>query len=123
MIQPRTMLKLADNSGARKVMCIKVLGGYHKRYARLGDIITVSIKEAVPRGAVKKGEVAHAVVVRQRKEYQRPDGTAVRFDENACVLVDRKSKEPRATRIFGPIARELKLRGFTKIISLAPEVV
>jgi large subunit ribosomal protein L14 len=123
MIQPRTMLKLADNSGARKVMCIKVLGGYRKRYARLGDIITVSIKEAVPRGAVKKGEVAHAVIVRQRKEYQRPDGTAVRFDENACVLVDRKSKEPRATRIFGPIARELKLRGFTKIISLAPEVV
>ncbi|MBI4089868.1 MAG: 50S ribosomal protein L14 [Candidatus Kerfeldbacteria bacterium] len=123
MIQPRTILNLADNSGARKAMCIKVLGGYRKRYARLGDVITVSIKEAVPRGAVKKGEVAHAVIVRQRKEFQRPDGTAVRFDENACVLVDRKSKEPRATRIFGPIARELKLRGFTKIISLAPEVV
>lgn len=123
MIQPRTMLVLADNSGARKVMCIKVLGGYRKRYARLGDIITVSVKEAQPRAAVKKGEVAHAVIVRQRKEFHRPDGSAIRFDENACVLVDRKTKEPRATRIFGPIAREVKFRGFTKIISLAPEVL
>ncbi|MBI4425980.1 MAG: 50S ribosomal protein L14 [Candidatus Kerfeldbacteria bacterium] len=123
MIQLRTMLHVADNSGARKVMCIRVLGGHRKRYARLGEIITVSVKEAVPRAAVKKGEVAHAVVVRQRKEYQRLDGTAVRFDENACVLIDRTSKEPRATRVFGPIARELKQKGFTKIISLAPEVV
>ena len=123
MIQLRTILNVADNSGARKAMCIKVLNGYKKRYARLGDLITVAIKEANPRGAVKKGEVAHAVIVRQRKEYKRSDGTAIRFDENACVLVDRTSKEPRATRIFGPIARELKIRGFTKIISLAPEVL
>ena len=123
MIQPRTMLGLADNSGARKVMCIKALNGYKRRYAQLGDVITVSIKDAVPRGAVKKGEVAHAVIVRQRKEYHRPDGSSIRFDENACVLVDRKTKEPRATRIFGPIARELKLRGYTKIVSLAPEVL
>ncbi len=123
MIQLRTMLVLADNSGAKKVSCIKVLGGHKKRYARIGDIITVAVKEAAPRGAVKKGEVAHAVIVRQRKEYQRPDGSAIRFDDNACVLVDRKSKEPRATRIFGPVARELKNKGFAKIISLAPEVL
>lgn len=123
MIQLRTMLKLADNSGARKVSCIKVHGGYRKRYGRLGDIITASVKEAAPRGTVKKGEVVHAVIVRQRKEYQRPDGTAIRFDDNACVLIDKASKEPRGTRIFGPIARELKTKGFTKIISLAPEVL
>ncbi len=123
MIQPRTMLALADNSGARKVMCLKVHGGYQKRYARLGDIITVSVKEAIPRALSKKGEVAHAVIVRQRKEFQRPDGTAIRFDDNACVLIDRASKEPKGTRIFGPIARELKTKGFTKIISLAPEVL
>lgn len=123
MIQLRSMLALADNSGARKVQCIKALGGYKRRYARIGDIITVSIKEAAPRAAVKKGEVAHAVIVRQRKEYHRPDGSAIRFDDNACVLIDRKTKEPRATRIFGPIARELKLRGFSKIASLAPEVL
>lgn len=123
MIQPRSMLTLADNSGARKVMCIKVHGGYKKRYARLGDIITVSVKDAVPRGMVKKGEVAHAVIVRQRKEFQRPDGTVIRFDNNACVLVDKQSKEPKGSRIFGPVARELKAKGFAKIISLAPEVV
>lgn len=117
------MLQLADNSGARKVMCIRVLGGYKKRYARLGDIVTVAVKEAQPRATVKKGEVAHAVIVRQRKEFARPDGSAIRFDDNACVLIDRNTKEPRATRIFGPVARELKNRGFAKIISLAPEVL
>jgi len=123
MIQLRSHLSVADNTGARRVSCIKVLSGYKRRYARLGDLITVSIKEAVPRGAVKKGEVAHAVIVRQRKEMKRADGSAVRFDDNACVLVDRQTREPRGTRIFGPIARELKNRGFTKIISLAPEVL
>lgn len=123
MIQPRTILNLADNSGAKRVMCIRVLGGYQKRYARLGDVVTVAVKEAAPRAAVKKGDVAHAVVVRQRKEYKRSDGSAIRFDDNACVLIDRASREPRGTRIFGPVARELKARGFTKIISLAPEVV
>ena len=123
MIQLRSMLHLADNSGARKVACIKVLSGHRRRYAQLGDVITVSVKEAVPHAAVKKGEVAHAVIVRQRKEYTRPDGTGIRFDENACVLIDRKSKEPRATRVFGPVARELKIKGFSKIVSLAPEVL
>lgn len=123
MIQLRTMLVSADNSGARKLQCIKALGGHRRRYARLGDVITVSVKEAAPRSSVKKGEVAHAVVVRQRKEFKRSDGSAIRFDENACVLIDRKTKEPRATRIFGPVARELKQRGFTKIVSLAPEVL
>ena len=123
MIQLRTMLVSADNSGARKLQCIRALGGHRRRYARLGDIVTVSIKDAAPRAAVKKGEVAHAVVVRQRKEYHRSDGSAIRFDDNACVLIDRQTKEPRATRIFGPVARELKQRGFTKIVSLAPEVL
>ncbi len=123
MIQLRTMLKVADNTGAKKLSCIKVLGGYKKRYARLGDIITCSIKEAAPHGMVKKGEVVHAVIVRQRKEYRRSDGSYIRFDENAAVIVDRKSKEPKGTRIFGPIAREIRNRGFAKIVSLAPEVL
>ena len=123
MIQVQSMLKPADNSGARKVQCIRVLGGYKKRYARVGDIITVAIKEAQPHSNAKKGEVAHAVIVRTRKETRRPDGSYVRFDDNAVVLVDRKTKEPRATRIFGPVARELRGKGFAKIISLAPEVL
>ncbi|NUM25021.1 MAG: 50S ribosomal protein L14 [Candidatus Buchananbacteria bacterium] len=123
MIQLRTILKVADNSGAKKLQCIKVLGTNRKRYARVGDIITVSIKEAVPHSAVKKGQVAHAVVVRTRKEIRRTDGSYVRFDENAAVLVDKKSKEPKGTRIFGPVARELRAAGFNKIISLAPEVL
>ena len=123
MIQLRTMLKVADNSGAKKLQCIKVLGTNRKRYARVGDIITVSIKEAVPHSAVKKGQVAHAVVVRTRKEIRRADGSYVRFDENAAVLVDKTSKEPKGTRIFGPVARELRAAGFNKIISLAPEVL
>ena len=123
MIQHRTMLKVADNSGAKKLMCIRVLGGYRKRYARLGDIITCSIKEAAPRGLVKKGEVVHAVVVRTRKENRRKDGTYVRFDENAAVIIDRKTKEIKGTRIFGPVARELRTKGYKKLVSLAPEVL
>ncbi|USN53759.1 MAG: 50S ribosomal protein L14 [Candidatus Nomurabacteria bacterium] len=123
MIQPRTLLVLADNSGARRLRCIKVLGGYKKRYARLGDIITASVIEATPHSAVKKGEVVHAVIVRTRKETLRKDGSTIRFDDNAAVLVDQKSKEPRATRIFGPIGREIKQLGFAKIASLAPEVL
>ena len=118
------MLKPADNTGAKKLQCIRVLGGYQKRYARIGDVVTVAIKEAQPHSMVKKGEVAHAVIVRTRKEVRRPDGSYIRFDENAAVLIiDRKSKEPRGSRIFGPVARELRGRGFAKIISLAPEVL
>lgn len=123
MIQHRTILKSADNSGAKRIQCIRVLGGYRKRYARIGDIVTVTIKEATPHSMVKKSEVHHAVVVRTRKEIRRANGTYVRFDENAVVLVDRKTKEPKATRIFGPVARELKKEGFSKIVSLAPEVI
>jgi len=123
MIQHLTMLKSADNSGAKKLQCIKVLGGYKKRYARLGDIVTVTIKEARPYSAVKKGQVAHAVVVRTRKETKRPDGTCVRFDDNAVIIIDKENKEPKGTRVFGPVARELRLKGFTKIVSLAPEVL
>lgn len=117
------MLHVADNTGAKKLMCIRVLGGYKKRYARLGDIVTCSVKEAAPRGMVKKGEVVHAVIVRQRKEMRRKDGTYVRFDENAAVIVDKKTKEPKGTRIFGPIGRELRTKGYQKIVSLAPEVL
>ncbi|OGH71277.1 MAG: 50S ribosomal protein L14 [Candidatus Magasanikbacteria bacterium RIFCSPLOWO2_01_FULL_43_20b] len=123
MIQHRSMLKVADNSGAKKLMCIRVLGGYKKRYARLGDIITCAVKEASPHSLIKKGEVAHAVIVRQRKETRRKDGSYIRFDENAAVVIDQKSKEPKGTRIFGPVARELRGAGFQKIISLAPEVL
>ncbi|OGH64510.1 MAG: 50S ribosomal protein L14 [Candidatus Magasanikbacteria bacterium RIFCSPHIGHO2_02_FULL_47_14] len=123
MVQHRTMLQVADNTGAKKLQCIRVLGGYKKRYAQIGDIITCSIKEAAPRGMVKKGEVVHAVVVRQRKELRRKDGTYIRFDENAAVIIDKKSKEPKGTRIFGPVARELRTKGYQKIISLAPEVL
>lgn len=123
MIQHRSMLIVADNSGARKLQCIRVLGGYKKRYACLGDIFTCVVKEAVPHGMVKKSEVVHAVLVRQHKEVRRPSGIYIRFDENAAVIVDRKSKEPKGTRIFGPVARELRGKGFQKIISLAPEVL
>ena len=123
MIQHRSMLKVADNSGAKKLMCIRVLGGYRKRFAQLGDIITCTVKEAAPRGMVKKSEIVHAVIVRQRKEKRRKDGTYIRFDENAVVIIDRKSKEPKGTRIFGPIARELRAQGYKKIVSLAPEVL
>ncbi len=123
MIQHRTMLQVGDNSGAKKLQCLRVLGGYQKRYARIGDIITCSVKEAAPRGMVKKGEVIHAVVVRQKKEMRRKDGTYIRFDENAAVIIDQKTKEPKGTRIFGPVARELRSQGYQKIISLAPEVL
>jgi len=123
MIQVGTNLRVADNTGAKKIRCIKVLGGNRKRYARIGDIITVSVKEAVPHAMVKKGEVLQAVIVRTRKELGRKDGTYIRFDENAGVIVDPKNKEPKGTRIFGPVARELKREGFNKIVSLAPEVL
>ena len=123
MIQPRSMLLSADNTGAKKLQCIKVYGGYKKRYARLGDIITCAIKEAKPHSAVKKGEVVHAVLVRARKETRRANGTYIRFDENAVVIIDKKSGEPKGSRVFGPIARELRKKGFNKIISLAPEVL
>ena len=123
MIQHRSMLKVADNSGAKKLMCIRVLGGYKKRYARIGDIITCTVKEAAPRAQIKKSEVVHAVIVRQRKEMRRKDGTYIRFDENAAVIIDRKTKEPKGTRIFGPVGRELRIKGYQKIVSLAPEVL
>ena len=122
MIQMQTNLDVADNSGARKVMCIKVLGGSKRKYASVGDIIVVSVKEAIPRGRVKKGDVAKAVVVRTAKDIQRPDGQVIRFDGNAAVLVDNKS-EPIGTRIFGPVPRELRAKRHMKIISLAPEVL
>ncbi len=123
MVQVQTILKVADNTGAKKVMCIRVLGGYKKRYAHIGQIITVAVKEAVPHAAIKKGDVAHAVIVRTKKEIRRADGVYVRFDENACVIIDKEKKEPKGTRIFGPVARELKQLGFMKIASLAPEVL
>jgi len=119
----RTMLTVADNSGAKKIQCIKVMGGHKKRYARIGDIITVAVKEAVPHGLIKKGDVEHAVVVRVKKDVRRKDGTILRFDDNAAVLIDTKSKEPKGTRVFGPVARELKAVGFDKIVSLAFEVL
>jgi large subunit ribosomal protein L14 len=122
MIQMQTTLEAADNSGARKIMCIKVLGGSHRRYARIGDIIKVSIKDAIPRGKVKKGEVYNAVVVRTAKGVRRPDGSLIRFDTNAAVLLDAKL-QPIGTRIFGPVTRELRTERFMKIISLAPEVL
>ena len=122
MIQMRTVLDVADNSGARKVQCIKVLGGSKRKYASIGDIIVVSVKEAIPNAKVKKGEVMKAVVVRTAKELGRPDGTYIRFDNNSAVLIDNQ-KEPIGTRIFGPVARELRAKKFMKIISLAPEVL
>lgn len=122
MIQMQTNLEVADNSGARRVMCIKVLGGSKRKYASVGDIIVVSVKEAIPRGRVKKGDVMKAVVVRTRKDIRRPDGSVIRFDANAAVLVDNK-KEPVGTRIFGPVPRELRGKNHMKIISLAPEVL
>lgn len=122
MIQAQTVLQSADNSGARRLMCIKVLGGSKRRYARIGDIIKVSIKDAIPRGRVKKGEIYNAVVVRTRKGLRRPDGSAIRFDGNAAVLLNNRL-EPIGTRIFGPVTRELRTNRFMKIISLAPEVL
>jgi large subunit ribosomal protein L14 len=122
VIQVQTRLNVADNTGAKKVMCIKVLGGAHHRYAGLGDIIVCAVKEATPGGVVKKGQVVRAVVVRTTKNVRRPDGTYIRFDDNAAVIL-RDEKEPQGTRIFGPVARELRDKKYTKIISLAPEVI
>ncbi|MBI2801696.1 MAG: 50S ribosomal protein L14 [Gammaproteobacteria bacterium] len=122
MIQMQSMLDAADNSGARRLMCIKVLGGSHRRYAGIGDVIKVSIKDAIPRGKVKKGEVFNAVVVRTRKGVRRPDGSLIRFDGNAAVLLD-KQLQPIGTRIFGPVTRELRGERFMRIVSLAPEVL
>lgn len=123
MIQHRTMLVVADNTGAKKLQCIRVLGGYQKRFAHIGDIVTCVVKEAAPHGMVKKSDVVHAVLVRAHKETRRKDGSYIRFDDNAAVIVDKKTREPKGTRIFGPVARELRTRGFMKIISLAPEVL
>jgi large subunit ribosomal protein L14 len=117
------MLKVADNTGAKKLQCIRVLGGYQKRTAGLADIVTCVVKECAPHGTVKKADVVHAVLVRVHKETRRPDGTYIRFDDNAAVIVDRKTKEPKGSRIFGPVARELRTKGFAKIVSLAPEVL
>ena len=122
MIQTNTRLKVADNTGARQIMCIGVPGGTGKKYARVGDIIVASVKRAIPGGAVKKGEVVRAVLVRTAQPYRRPDGSYIRFDENAAVILTDKNN-PRGTRIFGPVARELRDKNFTKIISLAPEVL
>ena len=122
MIQSESNLLVADNSGARRIMCIKVIGGSKRRYARIGDIIVVSVKDAIPRSKVKKGEVFKAVIVRTSKEFTRNDGSTIRFDKNAAVLLD-KQEEPIGTRIFGPVTRELRGKNFMKIISLAPEVL
>ncbi len=122
MIQAETRLKVADNTGARELLCIKVLGGSRKRYARIGDIIVATVKEAIPNGMVKKGDVVKAVVVRTKKELKRPDGSYIKFDENAAVIID-KANNPQGTRIFGPVARELRDKNYMKIISLAPEVL
>ena len=122
MIQEETNLVVADNSGAKKVRCIRVLGGSGRKYATVGDLIVVAVKSAIPNGNVKKGEVSRAVIVRTKKEVRRPDGSYIRFDENAAVLLNQQN-EPRGTRIFGPVARELREKQFMKIVSLAPEVL
>ena len=122
MVQPQTILKVADNSGAKKIMCIRILGGSFRRSGNIGDIIVASVKSATPGGAVKKGDVVKAVIVRTSKGIQRPDGSSIKFDDNAAVIIDNQ-KQPKGTRIFGPIARELRDKGFMKIISLAPEVL
>ena len=122
MIQPQTRLKVADNSGAKEIMCFRVLGGSFRRTAGIGDIVVASVKTAQPGGTVKKGDVVKAVIVRTRKSYRRPDGTYIRFDDNAAVIIN-DAKQPRGTRIFGPVARELREKDFMKIVSLAPEVL
>ncbi len=123
MIQATTRLKVADNTGAREIMCIRILGGSGRRYARVGDIIVASVKTATPTSSIKKGEVVKAVVVRTAKEYGRSDGSYIKFDENAAVIIEAESKNPRGTRIFGPVARELREKGFMKIVPLSPEVL
>ena len=122
MIQQETRLRVADNSGAKELLCIRVMGGHHRKYASVGDVIMAAVKSAQPGGQVKKGDVVKAVVVRVAKEYRRPDGSNIRFDENAAVLINPQNN-PRGTRIFGPVARELRERNFMKIVSLAPEVL
>ncbi|MFH1667910.1 MAG: 50S ribosomal protein L14 [Candidatus Komeilibacteria bacterium] len=123
MIQAESKLKIADNTGAKMIKVIQVQNGYKRRYAGVGDLVVAAVKVAQPHSMVKKGDVVTAVIVRQRKEKRRADGTYIRFDENAAVIIDKKTKEPRGTRVFGPIARELKAKGFNKIVSLAPEVL
>ncbi|MDA0208102.1 MAG: 50S ribosomal protein L14 [bacterium] len=123
MVQNESVLMSADNTGAKRLKVIRVLGGYQKRNAGIGDIVTAVVKEAAPHNAVKKSDVVHAVIVRTRKETRRADGSYIRFDENAAVIIDRKNNEPKGTRIFGPVARELRAAGFSKIVSLAPEVL
>jgi large subunit ribosomal protein L14 len=124
MIQVQSKLKVADNSGAKTVQCIRVLGGYKKRYARVGDIITASVKQAAPHAAIKKKDIVKAVIIRTKKEIRRKDGTYIRFNENACVIIiDKDKKDPKGTRIFGPVPREVRRAGFVKIASLAPEVL
>jgi large subunit ribosomal protein L14 len=123
MIQQESRLKVADNTGAREVLVINVMGGSRRRYGRVGDIVTVTVKQATPTAQIKKGEKAQGVIVRTAKEYRRPDGSTIRFDDNAVVLLDGTSLNPRGTRIFGPVARELREKGFMKIVSLAPEVL
>jgi large subunit ribosomal protein L14 len=123
MIQTESILDVADNSGAKRVQCIKVLGGSHRRYARIGDIIKITVKEAIPRGKVKKGQVLKAVVVRTKKGVRRPDGSVIRFDTNSAVLLNDATEQPIGTRIFGPVTRELRNEKFMKIVSLAPEVL
>jgi large subunit ribosomal protein L14 len=123
MIQQESRLKVADNTGAKELLCIRVLGGSVRRYAGVGDVIVASVKQAAPQSAVKKGEVVRAVIVRTAKEYGRKDGSYIKFDENAAVILDSSTKNPRGTRIFGPVARELREKGFMKIVSLAPEVL
>ncbi len=124
MIQVQSRMKVADNSGAKEVMCIRVLGGYKKRYAHVGDIIVASVKSAAPHAPIKKGDVIKAVIVRTKKEIRRVDGSYLRFDDNACVVItDKDKKDPKGTRIFGPVAREVRHAGFVKIASLAPEVL
>ena len=123
MIQVESKIKVADNSGAKIVQCIRVLGGYKKRYAHVGEVFTAAVKEAAPHTPIKKGDVVRAILVRTKKEIRRKDGTYLRFGENACVIVDKEKKEPKGTRIFGPIAREVRRAGYFKIASLAPEVL
>lgn len=123
MIQQESRLRVADNTGAKEILCIRVLGGSKRRYGGVGDVIVATVKQAVPNSPVKKGEVVRAVIVRTKQPYRRPDGSTIRFDDNAAVLLDHTGRNPRGTRIFGPVARELREKGFMKIISLAPEVL
>lgn len=123
MIQQESRLRVADNTGAREVLVIRVLGGSRRRYGGVGDMVVVTVKQSTPRSQVKKGEIVRAVIVRTAKEYRRPDGSSIRFDDNAAVILDGESRNPKGTRIFGPVARELREKGFMKIVSLAPEVL